>query len=89
MQKTKQNEDWLTPQVYQGHDEDKEENEIEHVLLSLKKSLKKEIAQQEQAKEAADNKGKFGKYRYLSGVIDGLKHASAIVDDYLASLWGM
>ena len=84
----KQNVDWLTPTKTSVQKED-EQNELESTLISLKRAFEKEIAQQEQAKEAADNKGKFGKYRYLSGVIDGLNHASALVDDYLASLWGM
>ena len=82
------NTDWLTPKQY-NPERYKQEKEIEQQLISLKEAFEKEIAKREQAKAAADDKGKFGTYRYLSGVIDGLNHASEIVSDHLASLWGM
>lgn len=85
-QSTQSQDGWLKPKLYHGHDE---QQELEHVLLSLKESLEEKIALQEQAKAAADDKGKFGIYRYLSGVIDGLKDACDIISDRLADEWGM
>lgn len=79
-------EGWLKPKLYRGHDE---QEEREHVLVSLKASFEEEIARHEQAKAKADDNGQFGQYRYLSGVIDGLKDACAIISDKLADEWGM
>jgi hypothetical protein len=83
MSKNQQPVDWLTPKEYNKHGEDNEENKIGHVLLSLRKSLEKKIAHSEQTKAHADDKGKFGKYRYLSGFIDGLGYSINVIDNLL------
>ncbi len=79
------NTDWLTP----TERKEEKENEVEQTLLSVSRVIDKEIAAHKQAKAAADDKGKFGTYRYETGVISGLNHAREIVSDYLAGLWGM
>ena len=80
--------DWLTPTKTNVQKEDGQ-NELESTLISLKKAFEKEIAQQEQAKAAADNKGKFGKYRYLEGFIAGLTYACDIISDKFSDERGM
>lgn len=78
MQKPTKPRDWLTPKVYKG------QSERESVLLCLYTALNKKIAQKEQAKVHADNKGRSGKYRYYEGVIAGLIIVRTIISQSLA-----
>lgn len=89
MQKTIKSRDWLTPKVSQEQGENREESDVERVLRCLNAALNKEIAQQEQIKARADNKGKFGKYRYCEGVIAGLSEARSYIMDWLADEQGL
>lgn len=79
---------WLTP-TKQNEQNEVEETEIVQYLISLIRSLKVEIAKHEKAKQAADDTGKFGTYRYEAGFIHGLKEACDFINDKLMNEWGM
>lgn len=80
MPKTNKLRDWLTPKVCREQEEDLVERDIEGVRLALNKI----IAQKAKAKAHADNKGKFGKYRYYEGIIAGLTITCAIISERFA-----
>jgi hypothetical protein len=84
-QKKTQPMDWLPA----TKEEETFERKLEHKLISLQDSLKKEIADQEELKARADDTEKHGEYRYHEGVIAGLNQAIGIIGDRLMDLWDM
>ncbi len=89
--KNTQPADWLTPSETAPEKTPKEKlnEKLEETLLAISHALQDVVAEQKKLRSQADDAGKFGEYRYLDGMIDGLEDADDHVHDYLRTIWGL